>query len=75
MKPLVIAGIVLAGLGAFVLLKGLSYGSQSNVLKVGDIQVTAEEHHMVPTWVGGLAVVGGLVLIGVGVSDGRRRGA
>ena len=73
MKPTVIAGIVIAGLGAYVLVKGLSYGSQSNVLKVGDLQVTAEEHRMVPTWVGGLAVVGGLVLIGAGV--GKRRGA
>jgi hypothetical protein len=73
MKPLVIAGIVIAGLGAYVLVKGLSYGSQSNVLKVGDLQVSAEEHRMVPAWVGGLAVVGGLVLIGAGV--GKRRGA
>ena len=75
MKPLVIAGIVIAGLGAFVLLKGLSYGSQSNVLKVGDLKVTAEERHTVPTWVGGGAVVGGLLLIGAGVGSGRHRGA
>jgi len=73
MKPLVIAGIVIAGLGVFVLVKGLSYGSQSNVLKVGDLQVTAEEQRMVPAWVGGVAVVGGLMLIGAGV--GKRRGA
>jgi len=73
MKPTVIAGIVIAGLGAFVLVKGLSYGSQSNVLKVGDLQVSAEEQRMVPAWVGGVAVVGGLVLIGAGV--GKRRGA
>jgi hypothetical protein len=73
MKPLVIAGVVLAGLGAFVLLKGLTYASQSNVLKVGDLQVTAEEHRLVPPWVGGVALVGGLVLIGAGV--GKRRGA
>jgi hypothetical protein len=73
MKPTVIAGSVIAGLGAFVLVKGLSYGSQSNVLKVGDLQVTAEEQRMVPAWVGGVAVVGGLVLIGAGV--GKRRGA
>jgi hypothetical protein len=72
MKPLVIAGIVIAGLGAYVLLKGLTYKSQSNVLKVGDLQVTAEEHRLVPPWVGGVAVVGGLVMIGAGV--GKRRG-
>jgi hypothetical protein len=75
MKPTVIAGIVIAGLGAYVLVKGLSYGSQSNVLKVGDLQVSAEERHMVPTWVGGVALVGGLLLIGAGVGSGRHRGA
>ncbi|MGE5144592.1 MAG: hypothetical protein ACM3OA_14265 [Acidobacteriota bacterium] len=75
MKPLVIAGIVIAGLGAYVLVKGLSYGSQSNVLKVGDVQVTAEERHMVPTWVGGVAVVGGLLLIGAGVGRRGHHGA
>ena len=73
MKPLVIAGIVLAGLGAYVLVKGLSYTSQSNVLKVGDVQVTAEERRMMPPWVGGAGIVGGLLMIGAGVR--RRRGA
>jgi hypothetical protein len=73
MKPLVIAGIVLVGLGAFVLLNGLTYSSRSNVLKVGDLQVSAEEQRAIPTWVGGVAIVGGLVLVGAGV--GKRRGA
>jgi hypothetical protein len=73
MKPLVIAGIVIAGLGAFVLLKGLNYSSQTNVLKVGDVQVTAEERHAIPPWIGGAGIVGGLLLIGAGV--GKRRGA
>ncbi len=72
MKPMVLAGIVIAALGAFVLVKGLTYSSRSNVLKVGDLQVTAEEHRMIPPWVGGLAIVGGLVLVGVGA--GKRRG-
>ena len=73
MKPLVIAGIAIVGLGGYVLLKGLTYRSQSNVLKVGDLQVSAEERRSIPPWVGVLGIVGGLVLIGTGV--GRRRGA
>ena len=73
MKPLVIAGIAIVGLGAFVLLKGLTYRSQSNVLKVGDLQVSAEERRSIPPWVGVAGIVGGLALIGAGV--GRRRGA
>jgi hypothetical protein len=73
MKPLVIAGIVIAGLGAFVLLKGLTYSSRSNVLKVGDVQVSAEERRTIPPWVGVAGIVGGLLLIGAGVRG--RRGA
>jgi hypothetical protein len=73
MKPLSIAGIVIAAFGAFVLVRGLTYTSQSNVLKVGDVQVTAQERRMIPTWVGGVALVGGLLMIGAGVRG--RRGA
>ena len=73
MKPLVIAGIALVGFGGFVLLKGLTYRSQSSVLKVGDLQVSAEERRTIPAWVGAVGIVGGLVLIGAGVR--KRRGA
>ena len=73
MKPLSIAGMVLAALGAFILLKGLSYGSQRSVMRVGDLQVSAESQRVVPTWVGWIAIVGGAALIGAGVR--RRRAA
>lgn len=72
MKPLTIAGIVLAVLGAVIVFRGLSYGSQRSVMKMGDVQVSAEERQVVPTWVGAAAIVGGVLLI-AGV--GRRRGA
>lgn len=71
MKPLTIVGIILAALGAVILLRGLSFGTQRSVLKIGDVQVSAEEQHTIPTWVGGVAVVGGLLLAGAGMS-GRR---
>lgn len=71
MKPLVIAGIVVAALGAFVLFTGgLSFASQESVLSVGDLEVSAEERHVIPPWVGGVAIVGGLLLVGTGL---RRR--
>lgn len=71
MKPQVIAGIVLAVLGAFILFTGgLSFGSQRSVMRVGDLQVSAEEQRVIPAWVGGVAIIGGLLLVGAGV---RRR--
>jgi hypothetical protein len=72
MKPLTIAGIVLAVLGAIIVFRGLSYGSQKSVMRMGDVQVSAEERQVVPTWVGGVAIAGGLLLM---VGMGRRRGS
>jgi drug/metabolite transporter (DMT)-like permease len=68
MKPQVIAGIVLVVLGALVLFTGgLSFGSQRSVMRVGDLQVSAEEQRVIPAWVGGVAIVGGLLLVGTGL--------
>jgi prolipoprotein diacylglyceryltransferase len=69
---LAIAGIVLAMLGAFVMFKGLSYDSQRSVIRVGDLHVSADELRTVPAWVGGVAIVGGVLLVAVGI-QGRRR--
>lgn len=74
MKPLAIAGIVLAVLGAVIVFRGLSYGSQRSVLKLGDVQVTAEGERSIPTWVGAAAIVGGVLLV-VGAGVRGRRGA
>ena len=71
MKPMVIVGIVLAGLGAFILMKGLSYRSQNNVISVGDLHASVSEQHTIPASVGGVAVAAGVILIVTGAS-GRR---
>ena len=68
MKPLPMVGVLLVVFGAFVVFKGLTYKSQSDVVKIGDLEISAEQRRSIPTWVG---VVGGLLLI-AGV--GRRRG-
>lgn len=72
MKPLAVVGLLLAVLGAVVVFRGLSYGSQRNMMRVGDFAVSAEAQREIPTWIGGVAIVGGVLLL-VGV--GRRRGA
>ena len=63
--------VVVAGyLGAFVLLRGASFTSRRNVLQVGDLKVSATERQSIPPWVGGVALLGGLVLI---VAGARKR--
>jgi drug/metabolite transporter (DMT)-like permease len=74
MKPQLIAGILLAILGAFILFRGLSYGSQQSVIQVGDMKASVDARRNVPTWVGAVALVGGVLLIGAGVQR-RHRGA
>jgi len=72
MKPLTIAGLVLAVLGAIILFRGSSYGSRRNLMRIGEVQVSADEQHAIPAWAGGFAIVGGLLLAGAGIR--RRRG-
>jgi uncharacterized membrane protein len=70
MRPLSLIGIVLLALGAFIVFRGASYKSRDQVLKVGDLKASVEEKHAVPTWVGGAAIVAGVVLLAAGM---RRR--
>jgi uncharacterized membrane protein len=70
MRPLSLVGILLLAVGAFIVFRGASYKSRDEVLKVGDIKASVEENKAVPTWVGGAAIVAGVVLIAAGM---RRR--
>ncbi|HKG33931.1 MAG TPA: hypothetical protein VKB22_09380 [Gemmatimonadales bacterium] len=70
MRPLSLIGIILLALGAFIIFRGASYKSKDEVLRVGDLKASVEEKHAVPTWVGGAAIVAGVVLLAAGM---RRR--
>ena len=73
MKLYMILGIVLAAVGVFIVARGLNYGSDRSVMRVGDFQASVETQRTIPVWAGGVAIVGGLLL--VGASMHRRRGA
>jgi len=73
MKPQVVVGILLALLGAFIVFRGLNYDSQRSVIRIGDVQASVQAGRTVPTWVGAVAIVGGVLLVGAGMR--RRRGA
>jgi len=63
MKPI---GILLVVLGILALVYGgISYSRQKTVLDMGPIKATATEHHNIPLSpvAGGIAIVGGLLLL------------
>lgn len=69
MKPISWAGILLIVLGALALAyQGINYTRQKQVVDLGSLQVTTETHERIPLppILGGLAVVGGIVLLIVG---------
>jgi hypothetical protein len=69
MKPIVLAGILLVILGVLALAyHGISYTHQEKVLDVGPIHATKETHDRIPIppTLGGLALVGGCVLLVMG---------
>jgi len=69
MKPIIWVGILLIVLGGLVLAyQGFDYTHQEKVLDLGPIHATREDHERVsiPPILGGLALVGGIVLVVVG---------
>jgi len=70
MRQLILAGILILGLGAFLLLRGGSITTQREVLEVGDVKITANEQQSIPPWVGGVAMVAGVALI---ITGARKR--
>ena len=69
MKPISWAGILLIVLGALALAyQGINYTRQKKVIDVGSVHLTTETHERisVPPILGGLALVGGVVLLVMG---------
>ncbi len=72
MKPLFWLGILLIVVGALVLAyQGINYTRQKDVLDVGPVHITSKshEHIPIPPILGGLALVGGAVLVVMGASN------
>ena len=72
MKPMIWIGILLIVLGAMVLAyQGINYTREKKVLDVGSVHLTKETHERIPLppILGGLALVGGVVLVLMGASS------
>ena len=63
MRSMTLGGIVLLVIGGFILFRGLSYRSDHSVLKVGNVEAKVEERRAIPTWVGGILILGGIVML------------
>ena len=72
MKPLILAGFAIVALGIFLLVQRPSYGSERSVVRVGDLEISAEGQRAVPVWIGWVGIVGGAVGMGAGM---RKQGA
>ena len=68
MKAMIVLGVVLSALGAFLLIRGASLTTKRDVLSVGPLEVTAEEQHPVSPWIGGIILVAGVGLVVVGAT-------
>ena len=69
MKPIILAGLLLVVLGGLALAyQGFNYTHRENVMDVGPMHVSREDHDRVsiPPILGGLTLAGGIVLLVVG---------
>lgn len=66
MRPSLIAGIALILLGVFLLVRGGSFTTQKDVVKVGDVKLTADEKQSIPPWVAYVGIIAGAGLVFAG---------
>ena len=72
MKAISLVGVLLIVVGVLVLAyQGINYTRQKKVLDVGSVHLTTETHERIPLppIIGGLALVGGVVLLVMGASN------
>ena len=67
MRASLLAGAILAVLGAFIIIKGVTYSREESVFKFGDIEATVQQQRRIPGWAGGIALGAGLVLLVTGL--------
>lgn len=70
MRPNLIAGIALIVLSVFLLVRGGSFTTRKDVVKVGDVKLTADDKQSIPPWVAYIGIAAGAVLV---LSGTRKR--
>jgi hypothetical protein len=74
MKAGVIVGIILIAAGIYVAAGQASYKTDKEVLKIGGLEASVKESHVVPPWTGAVAIAvgGALVFAGMRAGKGKR---
>ncbi len=67
MRASTMVGIALIAVGGFLFFQGGSFTTRREVLKVGDLKISADEQRPIQPWVAGAAILGGVVLVAAGV--------
>jgi hypothetical protein len=67
MRVSLVAGAILAVLGAFIIIRGVSYTREESVFKLGDLEAKVQQKRRIPEWAGGIALGAGLVLLVTGL--------
>lgn len=78
MRRSLLLGILLIAIGAVIVLRVVTEGTERSVFQIGSVRTSVETRRSMPTWVGAFAIVGGALLVGVGLrrkSDDRNRRA
>jgi hypothetical protein len=71
MRVLVVVGVLLIAAGGYVFLNGGSFTSRRDLLRVGDVAISAKEQRPIEPWIAGVAIVAGVVMVGVGLKRAR----
>jgi hypothetical protein len=67
MRIALIVGVLLIAGGLYVLIKSPSYSQDKPILKVGSLEAKVTEEHVIPPWLGGVALAAGVVLVVAGM--------
>jgi hypothetical protein len=70
MRAVQILGAILIAGGLYVLIKAPTYSSDKSLFKVGQVEAKLQQDHEIPSWVGGVALAAGVVLVVAGVRRG-----
>jgi len=67
MRRYSLLGLVILGVGTFLLLRGGSFTHREDVVNLGDTHITASEKESIPPWVGGVVMMVGAAFLVTGL--------